>query len=61
MIFHKTADDATVIADVVGKGGDWKMALVNVKGGWVIIAAGEWIVEDNSVCFTIMANGDSIE
>ena len=44
-ILHKTAGEATAVSDVVGKCSDWKMAFVKVKGGWVVIAAGEWIVE----------------
>ena len=60
-ISHKTTGAAIVVADVIGKYGGWEMALAEVKGGRAIIAAGECIVENNSVCFIITVNFNSIQ
>ena len=55
-ILHKTAGEATIVADVVCKCCDWKTALVKTKCGQAIVVSGEWIVENDSVCFIITTN-----
>ena len=59
-ISHKTAGEATIVADVSWKCGDWKTVLVETKCGWAIVVLSEWIVEDASVCFIIMVNYNAI-
>ena len=55
-ISHKTACEATVVADVVWESGDWKATFIKRKCRWSIVAVSERIIEDSCVCFVISAS-----